>query len=255
MIKIGVSACFLYPDPSRAYFSPKKLCYLENDMANYLHRDDVLPILIPDIKGKKFENMLAQFDGFVFQGGSDLSPHSYGEDHLDKHRWPGDEQRDQYELKIADYAFKNGKPVLGICRGAQLLNVYFGGTLYQDLEIQYSNSLKHRDAAEYDKIHHPIEFAKGNILDTLYQNESNPFVNSVHHQGIKNLGQDLIVEAISPQDKLIEAFSYKNMQDNFVLAVQWHPEFFHTIQDRLIAAEPIYNYFLNKVKEIKHENL
>lgn len=249
MIKIGVSACFLYPDRNRPYFSPKTLCYFENDLANYLYREDVLPVLIPDLKGEALEHILRQMDGFVLQGGSDLSPKTYGEDHLDKNKWPGDELRDIYELKIANFAFTNAKPILGICRGAQLLNVYFGGTLYQDLATQYEDSLQHRDAEKYDGNHHTIDFSPGKILSKLYENQNIMFVNSVHHQGIKKLGKNLIVEAISPQDKIIEAFSYAKMQERFVLAVQWHPEFSHTIKDKVVPAEPIYDYFIKNVRE------
>ncbi len=249
MIKIGVSACFMYPDPSRPFFIRKTLCFLESDMANYLFREDVLPILIPDLNEKALQHFLTQMDGFVFQGGSDLCPMTYGEDFLNKERWPGDSIRDRYELKIADYAVKHTKPILGICRGAQLLNVYFGGTLYQDLQTQYKDCLQHQDTAKYDRSYHPIEFTSGQILSGIYKNEINPLVNSVHHQGIKTLGNDLVVEAICPQDNLIEAFSYKNMCEQFILAVQWHPEFTHTIKDKLIPAEPIYDYFLNCIRE------
>jgi putative glutamine amidotransferase len=217
-------------------------------MANYLYREDVLPVLIPDLKGNALTHMLAQMDGFVFQGGSDVCPETYAEEYLDKNKWPGDATRDSYELKIADYAFKHSKPILGICRGAQLLNVFFGGTLYQDLQTQNQYAWKHRDAREYDNIYHPIEFIPEAILDNLYRHEKNPHVNSIHHQGIKTLGKGLIVEAISPQDKLIEAFSHQNMDEKFVLAVQWHPEF-STNKDKIIPSDLIYNYFLNAVRK------
>lgn len=248
MIKIGVTACFLYPDSSRTYFSPKILNYFENDMANYLYRKDVLPILIPHLKQENLLHFLEKMDGFVFQGGSDLCPKTYGEDYLNEEKWPGDKGRDDYELTIADYAFQHQKPILGICRGAQLLNVYFGGTLYQDLETQYPHAAKHKDAQLYDHRYHPIEFKPQTLLHTLYKNESHPHVNSIHHQGIKTLGKHLMIEAISPQDQLIEAFSYKNMHEHFVLAVQWHPEFSHTLQDKIISADPIYDFFLNAIR-------
>lgn len=249
MIKIGVAACFLYPDAKRTSFAPKTLCYLENELANYLYREDVLPILIPDLKEKALQHFLAQMDGFVFQGGSDLCPKTYGEDYLDEKKWQGDIYRDRFELKITDYAFKNSKPLLGICRGAQLLNVYFGGTLYQDYPTQCKDSWQHRDIAEYDRISHPIEFVAEQILATLYAKEKNCHVNSIHHQGIKTLGKNLVVEARCPQDKLIEAFSYHNMREKFVLAVQWHPEFSATLKDKLIPADPLYDFFLNGVRE------
>ena len=69
-------------------------------------------------------------------------------------------------------------------------------------------------------------------------------MNTVHHQGVKTLGRDLIVDAICPDDKLIEAFHYKNMKEHFVLAVQWHPEFSHTIKDIVISPQPLLDYFL-----------
>jgi putative glutamine amidotransferase len=248
LIKIGVSACFFYPDPNRAYFGPKTLCYLENDMANYLFKEDVLPILIPDLSDRLLEIFLSHMDGFVLQGGADISPESYAEAFLNKEKWPGDKQRDIYELKIIDYAFKNAKPLFGICRGAQLLNVYFGGTLYQDLQTEYSASLKHRDATKYDSNYHAIQFTSGNLLNTIYSNEKNPHVCSVHHQGIKKLGNELIIEAICTADKLIEAFSYERMTEHFILGVQWHPEYSYTLKHKLIPADPIYHYFLNAVR-------
>lgn len=217
-------------------------------MANYLYCEDAIPILIPDLKGSAFDDMLAQMDGFVFQGGADVCPKTYGEIYLNQERWPGDEERDRYELKIMDYAFKNRKPMLGICRGAQLLNVYFGGKLYQDIPTQHHYAIKHRDAIQYDKLHHPIEFIEGKLLAEIYQSETNLNVNSVHHQGIKVLGKDLAIEAVCPDDKMIEAFSYNNINENFVLGVQWHPEFSHTIKDHVISAEPLYNYFLSAVQ-------
>lgn len=251
MIKIGVLSCFMYPDKQRNFFNPKTLCYFENDMANYLCRENVMPVLIPNLHESVLFDFLAQMDGFVLQGGSDLCPVSYGENYLDKEKWPGDEFRDRYELKILDFAIKNAKPVLGICRGAQLINVFFGGTLYQDLPTQYKTHLKHRDAVIYDQNYHSIEFISDQLLSQFYSNEDNLYVNSVHHQGIKTLGHDLVVEAISPEDQLIEAFSYKNLQDRFVLAVQWHPEFSHVLKDKVISAEPIYTCLLNAVNERK----
>lgn len=251
MITIGVSSCFLYPDPNRPYFAPKTLCYLENDMAKYLARKDAMPILVPDLDKDELFPFLDTLDGFVFQGGSDVSPSSYNEDFLDKEKWPGDPTRDQYELKMLDYAFQRSKPVLGICRGFQVVNTYFNGTLYQDIQTQVKDALKHRDADLYDRLSHEIQFVPGKTLDKIYSQEKKRLVNTVHHQGIKELGNDLVVEAISPKDKLIEAFSYKDLDDKFILGVQWHPEFFHTIEDKLIPADPLYDFFLERIRAAK----
>ncbi|MBI1910006.1 MAG: gamma-glutamyl-gamma-aminobutyrate hydrolase family protein [Deltaproteobacteria bacterium] len=253
MIKIGVSACFLYPDPGRTVFGLKTLTYLESDMARYLSRRGILPILIPNLAEENLKEFLEAMDGFVFQGGSDIAPQSYGEEPIrqggaSKGRWPGDPERDAYELKILDYAVRQDKPVLGICRGCQLINVYFGGTLYQDIASQKEGALVHRDAMRYDHVHHRIEWKPGGLLGKVYKEDKATEVNSVHHQGIKDLGKDLLVEAISPQDQLVEAVSYKKPDEKLVLGVQWHPEFSHTLKDQVIRPEPLYDYFLKKVK-------
>ncbi len=254
MIKLGVTACFMYPDVNRATFGHKTLTYLEHDMGRFLSRPGVMPILLPDVPFNELEQYLMEMDGFVFQGGADVSPKSYDEEMIEGGRWPGDYHRDQYELKIMDWAFKNKKPVLAICRGFQLVNVYFGGTLYQDLKIETNTEIEHRNAELYDRIIHEIECPPDSLLQVIYGN--NHFtVNSVHHQGIKVLGKDLVIDALCPQDKLIEAFHYKNMDEHFIIGVQWHPEFSHTAKDKVVNPGPIYEYFLKDLrKKIKKKN-
>ncbi len=245
MIKIGISSCFMYPDPQRIVFGPKSLNYLEKDMGQYISRKGVLPILIPDIENDLLDEMLSHMDAFILQGGSDLAPETYGETPIGK--WKGDVHRDQYELKIVDYAIKNSKPLLGICRGLQLMNVYFGGTLYQDIATQRPKALLHRSAELYDTLKHPIEFVKGSYLDQLYKGEIEPYVNTVHHQAIKELGKDLEVFAVSP-DGIIEAVGYGKEPVGKVLGVQWHPEFTETLGSELIDADLLYDAFLKIVK-------
>ena len=244
MIKIGVSACFMHPDMDRNVFGPKRLSYIENDMANYVVRKGIIPVLIPDVVDEYLEDILAEMDGFVFQGGVDLAPETYGESPIGS--WKGDAYRDQYELRIMDFAIKNSKPILGICRGFQLMNAYFGGTLYQDTLTQNSEAGNHRSAKLYDTVKHPINFVAGKFLEELYVDEKDPYVNTVHHQAVKDLGNDLEVFATSP-DGLIEAFGYNKEPDGKVMGVQWHPEFFHTIKDELIDANKLYNAFLSHI--------
>jgi putative glutamine amidotransferase len=242
MIKLGISPCFIYPDPNRIVFGPKSLSYLENDMANYVTQKGVLPVLIPDLNDEVLlSDILDQLDGFVLQGGVDLAPETYGEQPIGT--WKGDYYRDAYELKILDHAIKQSKPVLGICRGFQLMNVYFGGTLYQDTLTQKSGVNDHRSAKLYDTVKHPVIFTKDKFLDRLYAHEKAPYVNTVHHQSVKELGKNLEIYAYS-DDGLIEAFGYINEPEGKVIGVQWHPEFFHTIAHELIDANLLFNTFL-----------
>lgn len=249
MIHLGVSSCFMYPDPSRAVFGHKTLAYFEQDMARYLSRPGVLPILIPDLPEEDLMKYLDQMDGFVFQGGSDIAPSTYNEEPIANGRWPGDPQRDQYELIILDYAYKRRRPVFAICRGMQLVNVFFGGTLYQDLKTCITESHEHRNPEIYDKVMHELTCTPDGLLKKLYHSDR-IIVNSVHHQGIKTLGKGLVKDAIT-QDNLTEAFHYEDMDNHFILGVQWHPEFSHTLGDKVADPEPLYDYFLEAVQREK----
>ena len=244
MKKIGISSCFMYPDRDRNVFGPKSLSYMENDMANFITRKGILPVLIPDVDGSRLNVILSEMDGFVLQGGSDMAPESYGEVPIGK--WKGDAHRDQYELRILDFAVTNSVPVFGICRGFQLMNVYFGGTLYQDIETQKPEADRHRSAQLYDTIKHSINFTEGSFLDKLYGTVENPQVNTVHHQAIKILGKDLDIYAVS-EDGLIEAFGYTKEPAGKIMGVQWHPEFSHTLKEELIDADKLYDAFLEHV--------
>lgn len=251
MIKIGVSSCFMYPDMQRKVFGPKKLLYMGHDMAHYIARRGVMPILIPDLTDEKlFSNFLNQIDGFLFQGGTDIDPKYYGEDPLND-ECVGDHSRDDYELKVLDFAVKNKKPVLGICRGMQLINVYFGGSLYQDIEIQVANHAHHRDLKLYDELTHSIEFQAGSLMGKLHAKCESKIVNSVHHQAIKELGKNLLIDAICPHDKIIEGVTWagpkggeKPYRNGLVMGIQWHPEFFYSMKSETISADPIMDHFL-----------
>ncbi len=120
MLKIGISACFMYPDLTRPVFGKKTLSYLENDMARYIAQKGILPVLIPDLEKEILKDLLEEMDGFVLQGGNDLAPQTYGEEAILDGKWKGDSYRDHYELRILDFAVKSDKPVLGICRGAPI---------------------------------------------------------------------------------------------------------------------------------------
>ena len=251
MLKIGISACFMYPDPARTVFGPKTISYLENDMARFISKEGVLPILIPDVDDDKLLPIISEMDGFVFQGGTDVAPQAYGEEPIG--RWKGDPVRDAYELKLFDLAVKSKKPILAICRGMQLMNVYFGGSLYQDTDTQLEDVLTHRDAEMYDFLYHEVGFTPGKILDKIYKQAPVKQINSVHHQSVKRLGKNLDILAESPKDGIIEAIGYNKAPEGWIIGVQWHPEFSETLKDTVINADLLYNFFLTQVKSLKSD--
>src|SRR5690606_8516988 len=135
---IAVAACFMHADPDRAIFRGKTLLYTEQKMARSLWRAGALPIAhldIPEDPDTSARALLERCDGLLLQGGADCAPSSYGESPL-RPEWSGDAVRDDYERRLIDMAIEMRLPVLGICRGAQILNVARGGTLYQDITTQ-----------------------------------------------------------------------------------------------------------------------
>lgn len=244
MLHIGISSCLFHPDPQRATFGPKTLCYLESDMARYVTRPDVIPVLIPDLPSADIRRLAKQLDGLVLQGGADLAPQTYGETPISDGRWPGDAIRDAYELEVMRCFMDEGRPVFGICRGFQLMNAYFGGTLYQDIATQKPDSVRHRDAVEYDHVHHGLRWVEGSFMQGLYADDPAKCVNSVHHQGVKQLGDGLIPQAYCTEDGILEAFIHSGCEPGKVMAVQWHPEFSHTLGTKVIDPEPLMDVFL-----------
>ena len=248
MIKLAVSSCLMHPDITRSTFGPKQLDYLENDMARYLASVDVMAILMPYLDDEILACYMDEMDGLVLQGGADLAPETYGEEPIGQ--WLGDRKRDLYEIRLIELALERNLPILGICRGMQLLNAFYGGTLYQDLETQLKPVIVHRDAIRYDSVHHFVQHREDSLLTEVYRME-NMLVNSVHHQGVKTLGQGLIVESICPDKDLIEAFRYRDSSEQFVWAVQWHPEFNHTLSGTIPSGDPIMERFIVEVKRRK----
>jgi putative glutamine amidotransferase len=246
-LKIGISTCFFHADPQRPIFKGKTLVYAEQSLTQWVMSQDALTYLVPPQSGPvRLSELVAELDGLVLEGGSDVAPESYGETAL-RPEWKGDRVRDVYEQELLREFVAQGKPVLGVCRGAQLINVAYGGTLFQDIELQVPKSLNHRDWDIYDQNFHQVEFVPGTKLAQLYPGTKTSKINTIHHQGLKELGKGLKVEARSPDDGVIEAVRLESGKD-WVFAVQWHPEF-HDPRDRsLLDSGPILKDFLNETR-------
>jgi putative glutamine amidotransferase len=245
-LKIGISACFFHADPARPTFTGKTLQYIEQSVAHWVMSTGALAVMVPNPEGdtRKGDITLAHYaqwlDGLVLGGGSDVWPGTYGEQPLDP-RWGGDRIRDEYEKALAAAFVAEGKPVFGVCRGLQLLNVAYGGTLYQDIATQRTDAPSHREASLYDRHFHEVELVPGTRLAGLYPGVARARVNSVHHQAIKDLAPGFVVEARSP-DGLVEAV--RRPGDSYVAAVQWHPEF-HRAEDGTLDDGAILQDFLD----------
>lgn len=195
-----------------------------------LHSAGAVPILVPlHERQDRVARLLASTHGVLLPGSRyDVDPQRFGETAIPE-CGPADAARTAVDELLLQDAFNLHKPILGICHGAQTLNVWRNGTLVQDLKTVLKTPVNHapgRDVVEA----HPVEVAAGSRLAGLLERgtESVPKVNSSHHQAIRNLGDNLRVTAVSPEDGVVEAVELDS-SDQFVLAVQWHPERTYTV--------------------------
>lgn len=181
------------------------------------------PVMLPLLTGgtDALRDMYDRLDGLLLPGGVDLHPSSYGQAVR-----PGlrrtDPERDAVELTLARWAMADGKPVLGLCRGLQIINVARGGTLFQDLATERLGTGRHDfEPPEFERsfLAHHVDVASSSRLRDLAGAPA-VLVNSMHHQGVDRLGEGLTVTALAP-DGVAEAIEGS---DHFVLGVQWHPE-------------------------------
>jgi len=217
---------------------------IPNAYARVVEEAGGVPIIIPISDKKETASQIAQFaDGILFSGGDDIHPRYYGEEPLADMVISPDE-RTEFETALLREAIQLRKPVLGVCLGAQLINIFLEGSLYQDIPSQVPNPLNHRDQ-------HNIKIVEGTMLykifsnkiplnppfskveirfpplekggkggfEQLYSNEISIF--STHHQSIKSPGKGLIVSSMS-SDGIIEAIELPDYP--FLIGVQWHPE-------------------------------
>jgi gamma-glutamyl-gamma-aminobutyrate hydrolase PuuD len=254
-LRIGVSARIFHPEPGAKGLRGKTLQYLEESIAHWVMSRDVLVFMIPTVGHQgmlhpsniRLRDYAKNLDGLLLQGGADVSPQSYAEQATSP-EWPGDRVRDMYELELLHEFIESGKPVLGVCRGCQLINVAFGGTLYQDIATDVPTAGAHVNE-HYDQHRHGIHFPDGSTLANMFPGRRDAIVNSIHHQAVKTLGRDLNIEAVSAADGIIEAVRYRRAP--FVMGVQWHPEFHRAGGPELLDCTPLLDTFLRVARETR----
>ena len=174
-------------------------------------------VVIPQVNKKSIKGIVERLDGIVLSGGEDIDPSFYHEDKT-KFVKRTKIERDNYEMLLLKYAVARKIPVLGICRGCQLINVYFGGSLYQDNSLCPSNTLMHHAKANKEAIMHNIIVRNDSFLDDILGEVA--IVNSYHHQSIHKLGKGLMKIALS-NDGIVEGIQHKELP---IVGLQFHPE-------------------------------
>lgn len=161
------------------------------------------------------------YEGLLLPGGGDIDPELYGEEQHPKTKYVN-RQRDEFEISLFNHAIENDIPVLGICRGVQIINVALGGSLYQDIGELYPKPAEwHEKDSDHKDSWQDIEIISDCKLIEIV-GKATDIANSAHHQAIKNIGEGLVVTARSIEDGIIEAMEYPAKP--FVVAVQYHPE-------------------------------
>lgn len=171
----------------------------------------------PDLVAEWAEGL----DGLLLSGGPDVDPGRYGEE---PRQGLGEiaPLRDAMEFLLLDRMLAADKPVFGICRGVQVMNAFFGGTLYQDLERERDGALQHSQSAPRDHLAHRVELVAGTLLERIVGAPEIP-VNTFHHQAVSRLAPGCVANAFA-RDGVVEGLEHPGYR--FALGVQWHPENF-----------------------------
>lgn len=213
---IGITAGRIFSDSQIL-----RVCLIEKYIQAIQIAGGVPIILPPSIESEELNNLIQHLDGILITGGGDIAIEKFnGQPHPSINDI--DSQRDDLEINLVNLALHHQTPLLGICRGQQIINVALHGDLYTDISSQLENAIKHDWFPNIDRdyLAHSITINKNSVLHEIVSNDEIQ-VNSLHHQGIKKLGQRLIPVAFAA-DGMIEAVEINDHP--FFIGVQWHPE-------------------------------
>lgn len=201
-----------------------------------------IPVILPSVSREEdIARLVDMCDGFCFTGGVDIHPKYYGEEKLDVCGEIHD-PRDVFEMWAIRHVLESGKPLIGICRGEQLINVALGGSLYQDLPTDRPSDIDHRQTAPRSETTHTASVLPGTPFAELLGVET-VNVNTIHHQAIKRLGEGLRAMAVA-SDGVVEAIYHESHP--YLRAYQWHPEALYESDE---ASVRIFNDFIRAAEQ------
>ena len=178
-------------------------------------------LLAPDPRVTEAPDLLLdRIDGLLVAGGSDIDPSTYGAER-DGQTGETNLERDRFEIALARRAVERDMPVLGVCRGMQVLNIAFGGTLVQHLPDRYGHESHRPNPGSFADSDHGVRLEEGSLAASV-AGEAEPSTLQHHHQGVDELGEGLVATGWAIEDGLTEALEMPDR--SFVLGVQWHPE-------------------------------
>ncbi|MDH6365173.1 putative glutamine amidotransferase [Enterococcus sp. PF1-24] len=231
---IGIAGNEIQDSGETLYHLP--VSYVPNGYVKAVQKAGGLAFVLPIGEKVEAKDYISQIDKLILTGGQDISPKFYGQATSDL-AGEGSVVRDEFELALIDEALLQNKPIFAVCRGMQLLNVAFGGTLLQD--ISYKSSIQHMQSPTPKEVPtHDIMLKESSLLAKIYGNVAK--VNSFHHQAIDQLSSDFQKTAWSSDD-IIEGI--ENQRQN-LLGVQWHPDFAY---DALQQEMDLFNYVVNSL--------
>ena len=232
---IGLSGCYhIFPSP---LFHSTEIYCINKSYLEAIKKNGGLPLPIPILEDPEHLSAYIEMcDALLIPGGADVDPMYFDED---PHQKLGTVQpdMDKFEISLLNLAFEKKMPVLGICRGEQIINVAKGGSLYQDIPATYEkDSILHQQTYRTNIALHRVKVEKDSLLFEIFGNE-NIRTNTMHHQAVKKLGKDLVVTAYAP-DGIIEAIE---STDRKIIGVQWHPELLIHTQSEM---NNLFKYFI-----------
>lgn len=243
---IGISASMIYEEKDQLFLGDKYSC-VAYSYIDAVYKSGGIPVTLPILKDvSAIREQVKMLDGLVLSGGRDVDPNFYGEEPLEKLEaiFP---ERDIHEMALIKAAIDLKKPIFAICRGMQILNVTYGGTLYQDISYAPGEHIKHYQIGSPYQATHSIKIDKHSTLFRMADKLEIERVNSFHHQALKQVAKGLKVVATAP-DGIIEAVERENEEELFVIGVQFHPEMMY---DKSTFARGIFKKFINICIESK----